>query len=769
MSFLGAGERFANRFEIERVAGVGGMGTVYRARDLVSGDWVALKLLQGLGNSANESERFAREARILSELDPPAIVSYVAHGQTPRGERFLVMQWLDGEDLAQRLSRGPLSLPASMALLERIASALAFAHQRRVIHRDIKPTNLFLVDRDLAKAKVLDFGIARFLDASRAMTRTGMVIGTPEYMSPEQARGARELTPAADVFSLGCVLYECLTGEPPFVADHVAAVLVRILFEEPVPIEQRRPGIPEGIRMLIERMLLKDPAQRIANFQEVLTALAALDGFFDSPFSPTLVGTGRAVLPQADSEQVLLSLVLAVDGRDIAGGRPTLVAAEVTTELEQRAQLIADLRKMGCQADFLVSGALVSTIPPLSSAQDQAVWAAKVALLVRERWPTARVAVVNGRGSRSRGLLSGEVLNRAWRLLSHRPTAQGEPDDGPASILLDEASAGLLDTRFDISRIESGTFVLRALHSDVDEARPLLGKPTPCVGRERELSLLDGIWSECRDESVARAALVIAPPGAGKSRLRHEFVRRLGSRKEETEILVGRGDPLSAGSPYGMLGQAMRSLCGVVDGEPLAARRDKLLHRLSRHLDSQSDSHVVEFLGELCGTPFGEDASVMLRAARQEPRIMNDQITAAALDWLQAECRQRPVLLILEDLHWGDGPMVRLLDTALRDLTDAPFMILALARPEIEELFPQMWAGRGCQDLRLSGLTKKASERLVQQVLGPRIAPEICQRIVEQANGNALFLEEPIATAHVSTKKRSLRGVCAFAVYQGCM
>lgn len=205
---LSPGTLYANRFEIDKPAGSGGMGTVYRARDCYSGDIVALKLMHAGTSSAGEAERFLREAQLLSELSHPGIVAHIAHGQTPDGQRFLAMEWLDGEDLGHRLLRGPLLVSDCVRLIERVSEALAIAHQRGIIHRDLKPTNLFLVGGDPARVKILDFGIARRVATSHAMTRTGMVIGTPEYMAPEQARGIRELLPAADMFSLGCVLYE---------------------------------------------------------------------------------------------------------------------------------------------------------------------------------------------------------------------------------------------------------------------------------------------------------------------------------------------------------------------------------------------------------------------------------------------------------------------------------------------------------------------------------------------------------------------------------
>jgi len=196
------------------------MGTIFRARDLITDHAVALKLLLDPGGAAGElTERFLREARFLSDLRHPGIVAYLAHGQTSEGLAYLAMEWLEGEDLARRLGRSSLSTAESLTLLRVVAGALHAAHRRGVVHRDIKPSNLFLRGGEVARAAVLDFGIARRLHISNAMTRTGAVIGTPAYMAPEQARGSRVITPSADIFSLGCVLFECLTGEPPFVAD----------------------------------------------------------------------------------------------------------------------------------------------------------------------------------------------------------------------------------------------------------------------------------------------------------------------------------------------------------------------------------------------------------------------------------------------------------------------------------------------------------------------------------------------------------------------
>ena len=229
------------------------MGAVYRAQDRHTGQPVALKLLRDAG--PRERQRFLRESRLLCELCHPHIVAYVAHGSAEDGHPYLAMEWLEGEDLSRHLSRGPLSLAAAMQIVHRVAAALALAHGGGVIHRDLKPTNLFLCNGDPARVKVLDFGIARRLSRSQALTQSGALIGTPEYMAPEQARGEGAVGPAVDIFALGCVLYECLTGRPPFQGEHLAAVLIKILLEEPEPVERWRPGVPVALSGLLTRML----------------------------------------------------------------------------------------------------------------------------------------------------------------------------------------------------------------------------------------------------------------------------------------------------------------------------------------------------------------------------------------------------------------------------------------------------------------------------------------------------------------------------------
>jgi tetratricopeptide (TPR) repeat protein len=271
-----------------------------------------------------------------------------------------------------------------------------------------------------------------------------------------------------------------------------------------------------------------------------------------------------------------------------------------------------------------------------------------------------------------------------------------------------------------------------------------MGRPTSCVGRERDLRTLEATFDECVDESVARVVLVTGAAGMGKTRLRREFLRRIRRRSAEVEVLVGRADPMSAGAPFAMIAQTVTGAAGIADGEPLAVRRQKLVARVSPRLQEADRARVTEFLGELVGAPFPEEESLQLRAARQDPVLRGDQMRRAYEDWLRAESAHHPVVIVLEDLHWGDLPTVKVVDALLRNLAASPLMVLASARPEVEDLFPGAWSQRGVVELRLSELTPKASEKLVREVLGDAVPEAAVRRIVESAGGNPFCLEELI-------------------------
>jgi serine/threonine protein kinase/tetratricopeptide (TPR) repeat protein len=738
------GEVVADRFELVRLAQVGGMGAVFRARDRLSGEHVAIKLLRAPGGA--HDDRFLREATLLAELRHPAIVRHVAHGRTPQGELYLAMEWLEGEDLARRLSRGALAVEDAIALVRRAADGLAALHARGGVHRDLKPGNLFLDGGKVGNVKILDFGVARAA-AALAVTSTGTILGTPGYTAPEQVRGGREVDARADVFALGCVLFECLSGRAPFRGEHVMSVLAKVLLEDPPRLCDVAPHAPPMLELVVSRLLHKDPTRRPGDASVVRDLLDAVardeqSSHLDRELTPPPVSLGS-------EEQRFMCLVLCTrgavarpsqpadetprppsveDGDDaitVPGSEPTLYP-DVSPEA-----LAALVRSHGARLECLADGSWVA-LPDRGTARapaiDQASQLARVALAMARALPDARVGLASGRGIQAGSTPVGAVIDRALALVR---------DASGRGVLTDPLTAGLIGGAFELYRDGA---LLRVLDENVDPAREhrVLGRATPCVGRDRELASLVGMFDEVMTEPCARAVLVKAAAGLGKGRVRAELLAQLRAKGAAFEWLYARGDPLQVGTPYAFAGQLLRRAAGIVDGESVDARRAKLAARFATVADADR-ARVTAFLGELCRIP-AEHAGVA--SARRDPVVMGDQVRRAWDDWLTAETARHPVVLVLENLHLGDMPTVKLVDSALRNLRDRPLMVLALARPEIDLVFPNLWAERGVTTMPLAELSRRSSTRLVHEILGGDVAPAIVERIVERAGGNTFYLEE---------------------------
>ncbi len=584
------------------------------------------------------------------------------------------------------------------------------------------------------KVVLIDFGIARFLENEQAMTRTGDVLGTPRYMSPEQANGHRELLPSSNIFSLGCVLFQLLTGQLPFDGETPAELLMKLLIKEAPSLREVRPCLPESLDRLLAHMLAKTPTERPQNGQELLLELATIGNLADCEAPERQAPVG--ITHESASEQQLLCLVVAAPHAHLEE-LPTM-AVQTSTN-----QLTTTLSAYGGQVSTLADSSIVVAIQlaSMEAASDGALRAVRCALIIKDRLPHMQVVVVTGRAILAQRMPSGEAATRAFSLVSSIFTKNQEVT---SRVLLDAVTSCLLEARFNIEPRGDGIFELGFERGTTSGQRKILGKSIECVGRERELAVLQGVFSECQDEGVASVCVIIAPPGIGKTRLLHEFLRRLSTAPSAKEVWLAQGDPLSTGSAYGLLGQVLRNLCGICEGTAPNVMQNKLCERIGRYIPASDLQRISSFLGELCGIHFSEEGYPQLQAARQNPRIMNEQIREAFASFLKSECTQHTILLVLEDLHWADALTIQLIDIALRQLAEFPFMVLTLARPEIDERFPKLWAERKRQDIRLGGLPKRSSERIIHQALGKNIDAKVSERIIALADGNPFYLEELI-------------------------
>jgi len=758
-----AGTVIAGRFVIQRVAGVGGMGRVYRARDNESGRVVALKVLHSIDEASRD--RFEREARILSALSHPAIVGYVAHGEDDRGRPFLAMDWLEGEPLSARLRKGALEIEEAMKLGMRVAEALSCAHEAGVLHRDVKPANLILEPTPSGtEVRVVDFGVARHVRETLAVTHTGMIVGSCAYMSPEQALARRDIDPRSDLFSLGCVLYECVSGVRAFGARDATAALAKVLLDEPIPLHDVLPSVPRALADLVTWLLRKDPERRPPNARIVAGRLRDVlenrdIGDPDPSMTQSLGTRERRVV-----WVVLAGSALARPDKDEdrPSGATIRVAEDTATISDEEAggtlRLHTIVKSYGGALAFLADATAIATFSG-GVPTDEAARAARCALAMREALPSASIAIAMGLCEVGVRAPLGAVIDEAADAL--RRTASG-------AIRLHGVDRDWL-LGFDVAEDQHGVTLVRAKEAALTP-RTLLGRPTACVGREREIATLEGLFDDAATESQAKVALVTAPAGAGKSRIRHELCARLSKRDEPPMILIGRCDAMSAGAPFSAIGDAIRRHAGIVEGSTDAERKIEAMLEGERAGAVSRDGELrpptpqeaspriaplrstildlpthAALLGELAGVRFPDETSEMLRAARHDARLMGDLMRTALEEWLVRI--PRPIAFVIEDLHWGDVPSVRLLDAALRNLASRPLFVLALARPEVSELFPSLWAERGLVSIALSPLSRRAAEKLVKGALGDGAPPAAVASLVARAQGNAFFLEELIRGA----------------------
>ncbi|HEX8795945.1 MAG TPA: AAA family ATPase, partial [Polyangiaceae bacterium] len=385
-------------------------------------------------------------------------------------------------------------------------------------------------------------------------------------------------------------------------------------------------------------------------------------------------------------------------------------------------------------------GAWVVTIPRTASPQEQAQRAVRCAMALASTRPGSPVHVATGRVLVNAGQTMGEVMDRAAEALAQSASAAA------AGVWIDAATAELVEGLFLVEHGGAWSRVVEEIDA-IAPVRMLLGKPTPCVGREPQAAMLATMLQSMTTERRACAVVVTAAAGLGKTHLVHEFLRTAVAGARDVEVLVARGDAARAASPLGVLGGVLQRAAGIADSDGAGARARKTAALVARDFPPGPEASVARALvGELCGIrDAAGDAGSALLAARADPSLMADAVRETWIAWLGARASRGPVLLLLEDAHWADAPSLALVEDAVLAHGELPIFLLATARPGAVA-WDRLRQG-GLVEMTLAPLSAAVSEGLVRTSLGPDASPDLVRAIARRAGGHPFHLEELIRAA----------------------
>ena len=778
-------------YEVMEQLGEGGFGIVHKAKQRTTGQLVAIKTVRLPSDKDPTTvdklfSRFLRETKLCARLYHPNIVQVINAGKTDEGLLYTVFSFAPGKSLADLIAEeGALNPWETQYLMLQVLDALACAHAQGIVHRDLKPSNIMVIPTGARRnALVLDFGISTLVKSVQSeeysrLTGTAELVGTPGYAAPEQLRGD-DSSPATDLFSWGLVFLECLTGEPVYRGRSVPDILYQQLGPEPISIPEPLQGHPLGA--LLSDVTQKDIETRTKNATKLLTLLDACDlrglareMFVDS--APTGNATrGRAAVSFRFANTALLSRIGESTASAITGERRQVTALccnlrlrehtdETTTpvtgggvgDIEEHCVRLRELFGICVQVAQQHHGSLVAMLGEQAlfffgfphADEHDAKRAARAALAIEaamaaegERLGGQRMDLMARIGIHTGLVVIPKIdeANDADLTVGVTPqiVAQIASTKFTSGILVSSATRGVLRASFafqavgslDNSRESIRIFRLReqeqestTASDDQDDAQPLA-----LIGRERESDLLFERWNRA-SQGTGQCCLLTGEPGIGKSRLADEVRKRI--RRQPHTFLDCRCTPEARNSPlFPVIDLIKRLLTRQSSHGDQASHLEALLSRYGFNL-----AENMPLMETLLGMPVdARFPPLNVSPERQK------QLTLEALEALFfAMAEERPVFLLVEDLHWADPTTLELLVSLVNEVSGASLCALFTARPEFS---PSMFTS-GILQLSLNRLGSYEIEALVAELADGRDMPQdILRQVVQRTDGVPLFVEE---------------------------
>ncbi len=790
-------------YEIMEQVGKGGMAVVYRAHQPSMDRSVALKVMtQPVASDPQAVQRFQREARLIARLEHPHILPVYDFdgGCTPP---YIVMRYLDGGTLRDALRRGPLSLSDTCFVMRQVSSALDYAHRQGIVHRDIKPSNI-LIDQD-GNAFLSDFGIARLLALGESLTQSGALMGTPEYMAPEQIQGLADMDHRLDIYALGATLFEMLTGQKPFAVEEkpgssLAALLMHL--QSPVPsVLACNPSLPVDVDNVLQRAMAKERSERY----DSATALAdgLMDALGEALPGPRTGHTGARSYSSILGQREAQSLPTVRDVYTPSNSEQNKTVTALYINAAEYGEIVglaggSEAAHQALGEFWQVVGRMIEThqgrVVTCSEHELLAVWGAETA-----REENAEQAIRSALAMRAlfdvASHLPGELSLARWLADGETPPLQMGLNSGLALVapgkkvdeytvsgttislayrLMQQAEGSILISHNTYNQVR-GVFdvepdaplrmrgsqdmvpVYRVMAAKARSFRTAVrgveGVETRMAGREAELKALQNAFMDALEDGETQAVTLVGEAGIGKSRLLYELDQWAELRRESFWLLRGRAIPEMAGQPYALLREVLSMRFSIYDNDPSPVVRQKLeagmLAQLdqvaapSLDLDAQAVTEMAHLLGRLAGFDLADSPFVAPLLA--DPVQLANRARLLFGRWIALLCASSPAVIELEDIHLADSASLDLFSGLIRDYERLPLLLVCTARPELYERRPT-WGGGLPYHTRLDlrRLDRRACRELAREVLKKvtELPRSLRDLLVERSEGNPYYLEE---------------------------
>ncbi len=788
-------DRKLGPYRITEEIGAGGMATVYRAYQPSMDRHVAIKVIRSSALlDATLRDRFQREARLIARLEHPHLLP-VYDFDGDHDPPYIVMRYLEGGTLRQVQAQGALPHGEVLYTLGQVASALDYAHRQGVVHRDLKPSNI-MIDRE-GNAFVTDFGIARIADAPENLTGTGHLVGTPAYMSPEQARGLPDVDAAADRYALGVIVFELLTGRPPYEHASSLGLLMSHLNDEIPSARARDPRLPEAVDAVLRTALAKDRAARHPSASALVADLArALDT--RSSDAPSHLQSVTQVL---SLDQLKAFEERARQGAEGPASTPTpsdqqrqMTAVHFDTTGLSEALYESGLDAEGVRNRLAGLWARFDEIARegggvIQSKSDEtglALWGrARISEDDPERAIRAALAMRAATLEESRRLFGPdwqpsdeEPLPFAAGITTGPILLERDSDSGTYSAsgvaitvagrVREAAAPGEILLAHDTFTQVRGVFTLHP-HDPIRlrgrkeplevylvtaakprafrlKARGIEGVETKMVGREIELRLLQEALTLTLEDRETQVVTVVGEAGVGKSRLLFEFSNWTELIDETVWLFEARATQPSMLQPFSLTRDLFSFRFQILDSDSIDTVHRKFVEGVAGFLGPDS-AEKAQLIGQLVGFDFSAAPAVV--EALKDGEAFRQRGLELLGEFFAAACRVNPAVLYIEDIHWADDRSLDLINLLVRDNARLPLFVMCMARPSLYERRPQWGEGQHFHEkIVLEPLSQLSSRRLVRELLKklPEVPTALRDLVVERADGNPFYIEELVRT-----------------------